>query len=145
MSLYADSYNHKKAIRTCSRSRYPNHRRRSGGRCRRRSDHCRHYRKTACVAGNLVASDGDVLEGALLYRVVVGIEGGDGEFRQHVLFGVRQGEDVEGGHAVNHSADFGLLRIDATVASRGTESRITASVVELELCHRGWDFLVGQH
>ena len=101
--------------------------------------------KTACVAGNLVAGDGDVLEDALLHGVVVGIEGGDGEFRQHVLLGVRQGVDVEGGHAVGNSSDFSLLRVDATVASRGTESRRTASVVELELCHCGWDFLVGQH
>ena len=101
--------------------------------------------KTASVAGNLVAGDGDVLEDALLYRVVVGIEGGDGEFRQHVLLGVRQGKDVEGGHAVGHSADFGLLRIYAAVASRWRERGGTASVVELELCHRGWDFLVGQH
>ena len=101
--------------------------------------------KIASVAGNLVAGDGDVLEDALLHRVVVGIKGGDGEFRQHVLLGVRQGVDVEGGHAVGNSSDFSLLRVDATVASRGTESRRTASVVELELCHCGWDFLVGQH
>ena len=90
--------------------------------------------KIASVAGNLVAGDGDVLEDALLHRVVVGIKGGDGE-----------GVDVEGGHAVGNSSDFSLLRVDATVASRGTESRRTASVVELELCHCGWDFLVGQH
>ena len=31
--------------------------------------------KTASVAGNLVAGDGDVLEDALLHGVVVGIEG----------------------------------------------------------------------
>ena len=42
---------------------------------------------TACVAGDLVAGDGDVHKLTLLYRVVVGIEGGDGEFRQHVLLG----------------------------------------------------------
>ncbi len=72
--------------------------------------------KTAGVAGNLVASDGDVLENALLHGVVVGIEGSDGELRQHVIFSVRQGEDVEGGHAIGNGADFSLLRIDAAVA-----------------------------
>ena len=101
--------------------------------------------KTASVAGNLVASDGDVLEDALLYRVVVGIESGDGEFRQHVLLGVRQGEDVEGGHTVGHSADFGLLGIDAAVAVLRAEGGAAARVVELELCHGGWDFIVCQH
>ena len=73
--------------------------------------------KIASVAGNLVAGDGDVLEDALLHGVVVGIEGGDGELCQHVILGVRQGEDVEGGHAVGHSADFRLLRVYTTIAS----------------------------
>ena len=41
--------------------------------------------KTAGVAGHLVAADGDVLEDTLLHNVVVGIEGGDGEFGQHVV------------------------------------------------------------
>ena len=45
--------------------------------------------KTAGVAGDLVAGDGDVLEDALLHGVVVRIEGGDGELCQNVLFGVR--------------------------------------------------------
>ena len=83
--------------------------------------------KIASVAGNLVAGDGDVLEDALLHGVVVGIEGGDGELGQYVILGVWQGEDVEGGHAVGNSSDFSLLRVDATVASRGTESRRTQS------------------
>ena len=87
----------------------------------------------------MVAGDGDVLEDTLLHSVVVGIEGGDGELRQHVIFSVRQGEDVEGGHAIGNGADFSLLRIDAAVASRGAESGGTARVVELELCHGGWE------
>ena len=99
--------------------------------------------KTACVAGNLVASDGDVLKHTLLYRVVVGIEGGDGELGQYVLFGVWQGEDVEGGHAVGNSSDFSLLRVDATVASRWAESRGSARIVELQLSDVRRDFLVG--
>ena len=47
--------------------------------------------KTAGVAGDLVAGDGDVLENALLHGVVVRIEGCDGELREHVLLSVRQG------------------------------------------------------
>ena len=101
--------------------------------------------KIASVAGNLVAGDGDVLEDALLHRVVVGIKGGDGELGKYVILGVRQGVDLGGRRIIKKKTDFSLLRVDATVASRGTESRRTASVVELELCHCGWDFLVGQH
>ena len=65
--------------------------------------------KTASVAGNLVAGDGDVLKHTLLHGVVVGIEGGDGELGQYVILGVWQGEDVEGSNAVGYSADFSLL------------------------------------
>ena len=69
--------------------------------------------KTAGVAGDLVAGDGDVLEDALLDDVVVGIEGGDGEFRQHVFLGVRQGVDVEDretGATVRYSVCFELTQ-----------------------------------
>ena len=41
--------------------------------------------KAARVASNLVAGDGDVLEDLLLDDVVVLVESGDGEFRQHVV------------------------------------------------------------
>ena len=41
--------------------------------------------KTAGVAGHLVAADGNVLEYLLLDDVVVLVEGGDGEFGQHVV------------------------------------------------------------
>ena len=92
--------------------------------------------KTACVAGNLVAGDGDVLKNALLHGVVVGIKGGDGELGKYVILGVRQGVDVEGGRAVGDGTDFGLLRIYAAVASRWRERGGTARVVELELRHR---------
>ena len=37
--------------------------------------------KTACVAGNLVAGDRNVLEDALLHSVVIGVEGGDGDVK----------------------------------------------------------------
>ena len=50
--------------------------------------------KTASVAGNLIAGDGDVLKEALLDDIVVGIESGHGELGQHILLGVRQGIDV---------------------------------------------------
>ena len=101
--------------------------------------------KIASVAGNLVAGDGDVLEDALLHRVVVGIKGGDGELGKYVILGVRQGVDVEGGHTIGNSADFRLLRVDAAIACRGREGAGAARVVEFELCHCGWDFRVGQH
>ena len=93
-------------------------------------------KKNTSVAGDLVASDGDVLEDALLCRVVVGIKGGDGELGKYVILGVRQGVDVEGGRAVGDGTDFGLLRIYAAVASRWRERGGTARVVELELRHR---------
>ena len=78
--------------------------------------------KTAGVAGDLVAGDGDVLEDALLHGVVAGIEGRNGEFRQHVLLGVRQGVDVEDRKAGGNSAVFGLLGVHTSIASRRAES-----------------------
>lgn len=101
--------------------------------------------KTASVACNLVASDGDVFKDALLHGVVVGIEGGDGELRQDVVLGVGQGEDVEGSHAIGDGTDFSLFGIDTAIARRGRERAGAASVVELEPYHRGRDFIVGQH
>ena len=58
---------------------------------------------------------------------------------------MRQGEDVESGHTVSNRADLRLLRVDAAIACRWRERGRTARIVELELCHRGRDFLVGQH
>ena len=46
--------------------------------------------KTAGVARDLLASEGDVFKDALLHGVVVGIEDGDGEFRQYVFLSMRQ-------------------------------------------------------
>lgn len=65
--------------------------------------------KTAGVAGNLVSDDGDVFKRAFIYDVVVRIESGDGELRQHVFLSVWQGVDVEDRKAGGDSADFGLL------------------------------------
>ena len=58
---------------------------------------------------------------------------------------MRQGEDVEGGHAVGDGTDFSLFGIDTAMAHRRRECAGAARVVELELCHRGRDFIVGQH
>ena len=44
----------------------------------------------AGIARDLVASEGDVFKDALLHGVVVGIEDGDGEFRQYVFLSMRQ-------------------------------------------------------
>ena len=73
--------------------------------------------KTASVARNLVTDDGDVLKDALLHGVVVSIEGGDGELRQYIFLGMRQGEDIESGHTVSNRADFRLLRVYTAIAS----------------------------
>ncbi len=100
--------------------------------------------KRTSVAGDLISGDGDVLEDALLYGVVVGIKGGDGEFRQHVILGVRECEDVEGGHTVGDGTDFGLLRVDAAVAVLRAKGRGAARVVELKFCYGRRNFIVGQ-
>ena len=101
--------------------------------------------KTAGVAGDLVAGDGDVLEDALLDGVVVGIEGCDGEFRQYVVLCVRQGVDVEDREAGGDVAVFGLLRVHAAVACRRAEGRGAARVVELQAGDIRRYFLVSQH
>ena len=101
--------------------------------------------KTSGVTGDLIASDRDVLEDSLLDGVVVRIEGGDGEFRQHVLFGVRHGVDVEDRETRGNSAVFGLLRVHAAIASRRAEGRGTARIVELQAGDIRRYFLIGQH
>lgn len=101
--------------------------------------------KRTGVAGDLVAGDGNVLEDAFLHRVVVGIEGGHGEFRQYVVLSVRQGVDVEDCEAGGNSAVFSLLRIDAAVACRRAESRKAARVVELQAGDVRRDFFIVKH
>jgi len=64
--------------------------------------------KTASVAGDLVAGDRNVLEDALLHSVVIGVEGSDGELRQHVFLGVGEGEDFISS-IVGNRTDFRLL------------------------------------
>ena len=55
-----------------------------------------------------------------------------------------QGEDFISS-IVGNRTDLRLLRVDTAIANRGAEGRGAARVVELELCHRGRDFIVGQH
>ena len=86
--------------------------------------------KTAGVAGHLVAGDGDVLEDLLLHGVVVLVEGGDGEFGQHIVLGVGQGEDFVDA-VVADRADFRLLRVHAAAAVLRAERAGAAEVVEL--------------
>ncbi len=100
--------------------------------------------KTAGIERHLIANDGDILEGALHDDVVVGIEGGHGELRQHILLGMGQGVylvDAVGGYG----AYLRLLGVHAAVASLGAEGRGASEVVELELSNFRWHALVGQH
>ena len=101
--------------------------------------------KTAGVAGDLVASDRDILEDALLDGVVIRIEGRDSEFRQHLLLGVGKGVNVEDREAGGDGAVFGLLRVHAAIARRRAEGRRAACIVELQAGDVRGYFLVSQH
>ena len=104
--------------------------------------------KTAGIERHLIANDGDILEGALLDDVVVRVERGHGELRQHVLLGVGQGVDFEGGPAdeiSGHRTDLCLLGVHAAIAVLGAEGTGAAQIIELKLRHRCRNALVGQH
>ena len=100
--------------------------------------------KTAGIERHLIARDGDILEGALHDDVIVGIEGGHGELRQHIFLGMGQGV-----YLVDAVGAYGtylrLLGVHAAVAGLGAEGRGASEVVELELSNFRWHALVGQH
>ena len=101
--------------------------------------------KTTGVAGDLVAGDGDVLEDTFLYGVVVGIKSGHGEFRQHIILGVRQGVDVEDRETGCDGAVFSLLGVHTSVACRWAEGRRAACIVELQTGDVRRDFFIVKH